>query len=418
MKILIVDDELVSRKKLQKQMAIFGQCDAVENGEDALKIAASESPPDLILLDIIMPGMDGYEVCKRLKADPLTKDIPIIFLSANTGIEDIVRGFELGGVDYITKPFYKTEVQARARTHLALKEMRENLHAQNIVLELQIEEIQEKTEQLRQKDLKLIEMDRIASVGTLAAGIAHEINNPLGFLKSSMASVKKGMDKMVAGLRYWDDKSLSESFMEDYKKYLSETNLDRVIESLDARFDRIKRGIERIMKIVNSLQSFSRLDREIFGKLDVNKSLEAVVEVLSTEKVKGVKFMKEFGEVPPVECRGSEINQCLMQVLNNALDAVDSAGIIKMTTSYDDEDAQINVRIADNGKGMSPEVARQALNPFFTTKAVGSGTGVGLSLTETIIKRHCGMIDICSKKGEGTTVTMTLPIRAIGNKKC
>ncbi len=416
MKILIVDDELVSRRTLQKLMDSFGQCDAVENGEEALKIATSESPPDLILLDIMMPGMDGYEVCEKLKADPQTKEIPVIFLSANTEIEDIIRGFELGAVDYITKPFHKTEVKARAQTHLSLKEMREELHAQNIVLERQIEEIQEKTEELRQKDLQLIEMDRIAGIGTLAAGIAHEINNPLGFLKSSMGSVKKGVDKMVAAVKYWDDKSVPEPLMNGYKEYLAETNLDHIIESLDARFDRIKRGIERIMKIVNSLKSFSRLDMETVGKLDINKSIEDAVDVLSTEEVKDVEFVKELVEVPLVECSGNEINQCLLHVLKNALDAVAPAGTIKMTTSYNDKEDQIIVRIADNGKGMSPEEARQALNPFFTTKAVGSGTGVGLSLTETIIKRHGGMIDLSSTEGEGTMVTMTLPVGKVGTE--
>ena len=191
MKTLVVDDELVSRKKLEKIMQSLGECEPVENGEDALKIAMTENPPDLILLDIMMPGMGGYEVCKRLKAAPETKDIPVIFLSAMDDKADIIQGLEMGAVDYITKPFHKAEVKARALTHLSLKKMREGLYAQNIILERQVKEIQEKTEQLRQKDLQLIEMDRIAGIGTLAAGIAHEINNPLGFVKSSVGFLQR-----------------------------------------------------------------------------------------------------------------------------------------------------------------------------------------------------------------------------------
>ncbi|MBF0572331.1 MAG: SpoIIE family protein phosphatase [Desulfamplus sp.] len=149
MKILVVEDEVFSRNKLQKIMESFGECEAVENGEDALRAAVSQNPPDLILLDIMMPGMDGYEVCERLKSNPLTKEIPVIFLSAHTEIDEKTKGFEKGAVDFITKPFHKAEAKARVQTHLTLKAMREDLRAKNIVLADQVKEIQEKTEKLR-----------------------------------------------------------------------------------------------------------------------------------------------------------------------------------------------------------------------------------------------------------------------------
>lgn len=134
-KILIVDDELVSRMKLQKIMDSFGECKLAENGEDALKIALSENPPNMLLLDIMMPGMDGFEVCRRLKADPKTKDIPVIFLTAHTEIESITRGFQLGAVDYITKPFHEAEVKARVKTHLLLKAFQIEIQSKNEQLE-------------------------------------------------------------------------------------------------------------------------------------------------------------------------------------------------------------------------------------------------------------------------------------------
>ena len=389
MKILVVDDEVFSRIKLQKIMENLGECEAVESGEDALKIAMSKNPPDLILLDIIMPGMGGYEVCERLKSGPQTKDIPVIFLSALDEKEDIIQGLEMGAVDYISKPFHKAEVKARVLTHLSLKE---------------------KTEQLRQKDLQLIEMDRIAGIGTLAAGIAHEINNPLGFVKSSAGFLKKSLDNMIGAVRYWDDKHVPEPLLKDYNDYLAGINFDHLTNSLDSRYDRVKRGIERIMKIVNSLKSFSRVDMETVGKIDINQSTEDAIEIISTQDTKDVEFIKEFREVPLMECSPNEINQCLLHILKNALDAIDQKGTIKITTSCNEKEDQIIVWINDNGKGMSPEVQRQALNPFFTTRPVGTGTGVGLSLTERIIKRHGGKINISSKEGEGTTVTMTLPV--------
>lgn len=412
MKILIVDDELVSRMKLQKIMESFGECKLAENGEDALKIAMSENPPDIIFLDIEMPGMDGFEVCRRLKADPKTKDIPVIFLTAHTEIESITRGFELGAVDYITKPFHKAEVKARARTHLSLKKAREDIQAKSVILQNQIKEIQEKTEQLRQKDLQLLEMDRVVGIATLAAGIAHEINNPLSFVKSSIGFVKKSVDKMVGAARYWDDKPVSEPLLKDYKDYLSQINFDYAASSLGEKFDRIKKGIERIMKIVNSLKSFSRVDKEEIGKIDINNSIEEAIEILSAQELEDVEFVKELQKTPLMECSANAINQCLLHTIQNAIDAVEGRGTIKIISSYNERENQILINIIDNGKGMSPELVRQAFNPFFTTKAVGSGTGVGLSMTERIIKRHGGKINISSKEGEGTTITMILPMNS------
>ena len=140
MKILIVDDELTSRKTLQKILGGLGECVTAENGQDALTIARSDSTPDLILLDIVMPEMDGFEVCRILKADPILEEIPVIFLSGSAKIEDKVEGFELGAVDYITKPFHKSEVRARVEVHLTLKKMRTDLYVKSQLLEKQVKE--------------------------------------------------------------------------------------------------------------------------------------------------------------------------------------------------------------------------------------------------------------------------------------
>ena len=273
--------------------------------------------------------------------------------------------------------------------------------------------VTEKTEQLRQKDLQLIEMDRIAGIGTLAAGIAHEINNPLGFVKSSAGFLKKSLDKMIGAARYWEDKPVPEPLLKDYNDYLARINFDHLANSLDLRYDRVQRGIERIMKIVNSLRSFSRVDQAAAGKIDINRSIEEVIEILSSEDTKDLEFVREFEDLPVIECYPNEINQCLLHVLNNALDAVDRKGLIRLTTSYVEKEKNVVIRVVDDGKGMSPEVLNQAFNPFFTTKDVGSGTGVGLSMTERILNRHGGKIDISSEEGEGTAVTIILP--AIGD---
>ena len=172
MNILIVDDEIVSRMKLQKMMDSLGECKTVENGEDALKIAMSEKPPDLILLDIMMPGMDGYEVCQRLKADKKTSNIPVIFVSGESEQEGEARGLELGAADYITKPFSPVIIKARVRTHLALKKHQNHLE----------EMVKKRTIELTKAYTQLkLEME---AIGTLAGGVAHDLNNVLSGLVS------------------------------------------------------------------------------------------------------------------------------------------------------------------------------------------------------------------------------------------
>lgn len=275
------------------------------------------------------------------------------------------------------------------------------------------QQVKEKTEELRAKDMQLLELDRIAGIGTLAAGIAHEINNPMSFVKSSISFLKKGADKMDGAITYWNDKPIPAPLLKDFKDYLAGINYDHLTNSLESKFDAINRGIERVIKIVGNLKSFSRVDMEAKGLLDINQSIEQAVEILGTQNDEGgrnVQFIKEFEEIPPLECYTSEINQCLLHTINNALDAVQNNGIIKLLTSYNEKEKQIIVKIIDNGTGMSEEILKQAFSPFFTTKPVGSGTGIGLTITERIVKRHGGKIKLASKAGEGTTVTISVPV--------
>jgi signal transduction histidine kinase len=291
---------------------------------------------------------------------------------------------------------------------------KEDLIKLNMELEKKVDE---RTSQLRNKDIQLLEMDRIAGVATMAAGIAHEINNPLSFVKSSISFVQKGQGKMIAALKYWDDKPVSESLLKEFQEYLTQINFDYLISTIDGKFERIKNGIERIMNIVKNLKSFSMVDREEIGKINLNKNLEETMEVLSSADIGNVKFVTEFQELPIMECYVNDINQCLYHVIQNAVNAVENNGIVRITTSYDDKDEQIIVNIVDNGRGMTPAVLRQAFNPFFTTRPVGSGTGLGLTIVERIIKHHKGKVDISSTVDVGTTVTIKLPVARVPAKK-
>jgi len=415
-KILIADDEPgvhAATKIALEDFSLEGKTLdflSAYSGEETIRML--EEYPDivLVLLDVVMETDDaGLRVVKKIREEMKNQHVRVILRTGQASRfpeESVVVDYDIN--DYKTKTELTagklfTSVVTSIRSHNNIRELNE--HREHLE-----ELVEKRSEELRKKDLQLIEMDRIAGIGTLAAGIAHEINNPLSFVKSSVGFLNKSMNKITSTLRYWDDKPIPETLLKDYRDYLARMNFDHMVNSMETKFDRIRRGIERIMKIVNSLRSFSRLDMETAGKMDINKSIEDAVDILGNQDGHEVAFIKEFMEVPPMDCSPGEINQCLLHVLKNALDAVDHGGSIKMMTSYDEKDNQISIRVVDNGKGMSPDIARQALNPFFTTKPVGTATGVGLSLTERIIKRHGGNLNISSKEGEGTTVTLTLPM--------
>lgn len=383
----------------------------VEVSEDVLH-KRSEGTPDLIILDIMMPGIDGYEVCARLKEDSDLAKIPVIFVTGKVEAQDIARGFATGGVDYVAKPFNASELLARVATHLSLKSAREGLAQKNVLLEQKMQELAEQTEKVRQKDAQLLMMDRIAGIGTLAAGIAHEINNPLGFLKSSVGGLRTDYGKITAGIRCWALDQEGGGGGAEAAIGSSDPRLAQLQEGAENKFSRIERGIERISIVVNSLRRFSRVDREEAGTLDFNASIEDAVDLLTTDE-KPIRFVKHLAEIPLLRCIPNEINQCLLHLLRNAFDAVGDNGIINIQTAFDQARQQLSVQISDNGQGMTQEVLRQAFNPFFTTKPVGSGTGVGLTIAEQIVTKHQGHIELKSKEGEGTTVCLTLPVAGV-----
>lgn len=273
------------------------------------------------------------------------------------------------------------------------------------------ETVQQKTHLVRQKDMQLIEMDRIAGTAILAAGIAHEINNPLGFVNSSLSFLEKAMGRFIEAIDFWNDKPVPEPLMNDYRACLGRLNYEYVVSSLTKKFQMIKRGVNRITTIVNSLRSVSRVDQEPMGDMAVNRSIEDVIALIRARGDKDLNFLTDLTEVPFIYCHTGEIYQCLLHILVNAVDATSDGGTVCIATSYHAPENHVVIRIEDKGKGMSEDVLQKAFTPFFTTKPVGSGTGLGLSITENIIKRHGGRIEIESKEGEGTRVTLLLPLR-------
>lgn len=404
-KILVAGDGEDIRTAFEKQLKLANyEVVTAGSGEEAIKRFKNESF-DLVFIDLKMPEMDGFEVIRQIRAIESESQsfTPTIIVTDRADFSSIEEGI-VDADEYLLKPFKETAFRTKIHSMLQLKEaMRKQ-----IVLK---EQVNKKTEELREKNLQLMEMDRIAGIATLAAGIAHEINNPLSFVKSSLHFVKKSMGKMAKVSKYWDDKPVPESLREEYEEHLKQINFTHAINSLDKRFESIKNGLERVIEIVKNLKSFSRVDLAEIASININKSIEETIKILKTEELENVEFAIELQDLPQVLCEVISINQCLFTVLQNAIEAVENNGVIKINTAYNEEENQIIIEIIDNGKGMSSEVLRRVFNPFFTTKPVGSGMGLGLSMIERVINRHDGRINLKSKEGFGTTVTIELPVR-------
>ena len=270
-------------------------------------------------------------------------------------------------------------------------------------------QVREQTSLLRAKDLQILEMDRMVGMATLTAGMAHEINTPLGIIKSSVSNVTTTIFAFMDAVERQFDGLGEEG--DDRHNAFGQDRMATMTESLRNKFGRILRGVDRIDTIIQDLKQFSNVDCAEISTIDLNGCLNESFAILNWSHDKKIEIKKHFRQIPAITCFPGLLKQSLLQVLRNAVDAVEMVGMVTVSTAYDCGKDEVTIQVEDNGRGMTAEVLRMAFNPFFTTKPVGSGTGMGLALVETTIKRHGGRIFLASQEGIGTTVNIILPTR-------
>ena len=543
--ILIVDDTPANVRILSDALMQCGYeiCSAM-SGERALEIV-QDFVPDLILLDVIMPEMDGYAVCKRLKATLETQDIPIMFLSAIDNAHDRVKAFQVGGIDYITKPFHLKEVLARVSQQIDRRTLQKRLEQQNFrlhaeiqnykqledryrnifdnaidgmfqstpdgqfitanhalakmygyasveelctsvndigiqlyvtpdrhkefmdqvlirgevsdaeaqvyckngttlwvsetvravkdsqnsvmfyegtvknitdrkrsdeILRMRSQELEETLMQLRHSQAKLLQQEKMSSLGQLVAGMAHEINNPVSFISGNLVYAEQYFEDLIrafheAGITPGED-------------------LEFVLQDLPVLLQSIRTGADRIHLIVQALKNFARLDEAEEKTVDIHEGIESTLLLLShrleaTSNRPKIKVVKDLGTVPKVHCFPGLLNQALMNLMGNAIDALDDSMTntsfkqpkLELRTKLIDPN-RIMIWISDNGSGMPPEIQERIFDPFFTTKEVGEGTGMGLAISyQVIVEKHGGQLECISVLGKGTEFVIMLPIK-------
>jgi two-component system, NtrC family, sensor kinase len=270
----------------------------------------------------------------------------------------------------------------------------------------------ELVQRIKRAEEQLLQSEKLATVGLLAAGIAHEINNPVGFVSSNLGSLSSYVERLFALIDAYEQ--LAASLPADHPGQAAvaaaraAADLDYLRTDIPDLLQESVEGLARVKGIISDLKDFSRVEAAEWKEADLNRGLDSTLNVVWNEIKYKAQVCKEYGELPPVRCISSQINQVFMNLLVNAAQAIENSGVITLSTGVADE--QVWIEIRDTGKGMRPEVQAKIFEPFFTTKPVGKGTGLGLSISHDIIQRHQGDIAVRSALEEGTTFRLTLPI--------
>ncbi|MBD1877651.1 response regulator [Coleofasciculus sp. FACHB-T130] len=425
--ILIVDDTPINLGVLFDFLADSGfKILVARDGESAIQ-KGEYALPDLILLDVLMPGMDGFETCRQLKANQVTKDIPVIFMTALSETVDKVRGLSLGAVDYITKPLQHEEVLARITVQLSIQSLTKKLKEQNVLLEQEIqertrvekallqlkEELEERVEertlelshsnallkqeiqeristeavlqqsearyreqahqlelafrQLQQTQGQLIQSEQLASLGQLVAGVAHEMNNPVNFIYGNITHAERYTQDLLYLLNLYTKELTNPgpTILEEAQAI----DLDFLVEDLPKLLGSMKIGAERIREIVQSLRNFSRVDEAQMKPVNIHDGLDSTLLILnnrlkSKADYPGIQIVKEYGKLPPVECYAGQMNQAFINVLSSVIDALEE---------YDHKRSPEEIHFSRSTIRICTEVTDRG---FVTIQIIDNGPGI------------------------------------------
>lgn len=403
--ILVVDDKLENIRFLSDFLSQHNyQVRKAISGKAAL-MAAQAVSPDLILLDINMPGMGGYELCEKLKQDPQTSSVPVIFISAGSEVTDKIKGFEVGGVDYITKPFYLEEVLVRIKTQLEIKSLQKELESRN-------QKLEETLSLLKSTQAELVQKEKLVNAGRIAAGISHEINNPLSFIICNLTPASEYTQKLIKTIQIYQQEYPNTN--PNINEFIDESELKFITSDLDKIIKSMHNGAERISSVIQALHVFSRLDHAGIKYFDVHETIDSTLTTLCYQlKLPNnitIAVIKKYDEIPEIQGYAKIFNQALANIIQNAIDALS----LKLNNTNDDSfqptiwiytttvnGEKVRVSIQDNGAGIPDENKEYIFDPFFTTKNLQEGTGLGLFTSHQIITDiHKGSL-IYQKRPEG-----------------
>ncbi|MEH6625559.1 MAG: response regulator [Motiliproteus sp.] len=410
-RVLVVDDSLTVRMVISLRLeAVGAQVLVAASGEEALEIIETTAP-DLILLDINMQGLDGYEVCNRIQANPARRDIPVIFLTAHDDIENTLKGYQCGAVDYISKLSKMADLEARVNVHLRIRRLQSENKFKTIALEQKNIELEKSLKALKDLQAQLVHNEKMVSLGTLSAGIAHEINNPLGYISSNISSLNIYIQQLMSLIGLYEkaesaianQELLAEIVALKNKidlSYLKVDLVDIVTETAD--------GALRVKNIVQALKDFNHADQGEKIWSDLHHGIKNTLLMIQNEIQDRIAVVTDLGEIPLVSIVPSQINQVILNVILNGIQSIEQQGKLTIRTGL--EEGRVWLDIEDSGCGIADADQERIFEPFYTTKPVGQGAGLGLSHAYGIVQDHGGSIEVRSDPGVGSQFKIWLPV--------
>lgn len=311
---------------------------------------------------------------------------------------------------------YVKDITNRLKTREQLRDYNENLEK---MVENKTGELKKSLKDLQETQSQLVQSEKMASIGQLAAGVAHEINNPVGFVKSNLGTMDEYRKDIIRLLDHYatleatigreseiSGNGAIHKVIEDIQKVKDEIDLDFIIDDYENVIAESIDGTTRVAKIVSDLKDFSHVDKAELEHADINKGIESTINIVWNELKYKANVVKKLGDIPLIQCYPQRLNQVFMNILVNAAQAIEQKGEIRISTEADN--GYVEIRISDTGSGMPPNILSKIFDPFFTTKDVGKGTGLGLNMAYNIIQKHQGTIDVESEVGKGTTFIIRL----------
>ncbi|MFZ2948630.1 MAG: response regulator [Desulfuromonadaceae bacterium] len=426
--ILVVDDDANNLALVRDCLTGFNYTVLVaEDGECAVS-RADYARPDLILLDIMMPGMDGFETCRLLKRQKSSRDIPVIFMSALAGTGHKVLGLEAGAVDYVTKPFQQEELLARVGVHLSIRDLNRRLKEANELLETRVEartqdlaianrvleegvaerrtmrrEVQEERRKLM---AKLIQTNRMTSLGLLISSISHNINTPNGAIKLAA--------QHLAGS--WKDALpiLEQVTKEEGDFTLGGLPFGVAKGEIRGAADSILNNADRVERVIQDLRAYNVGERnELRPGVSINRVVEEALTIIRAHGRQGeITITPALApNIPTITGNQYQLEQVVVNLLLNAMQAMpDNRGTVTVRTEYSAETAEVGIIVTDQGEGIGPEVRKHLFEAFFSTRIDKGGSGLGLYISNFIVSEHKGRLTIESEQNAGTVATVHIPV--------
>ena len=405
-RVLLVDDSRVVRRMFSNYLSPKFECVEAGSFDEAVSELRTTDFA-IVITDIIMPGLSGIELLRKIVED--FPDTAVIVVSAVDRPQRALDAVRLGAFDYLIKPCEVDVLEPTVERALERRDLILNTRRYKFDLETKNIELVRRTEQLERLQAQIVQHEKMASLGQLAAGVAHELNNPVGFVSANMEMLGEYVTDLIRLVKFYDAAELTETAQADAQAIRDKIGYPKLIDEVSSIVRDCREGSDRIRDIVQNLRTFSRLDEAEYTETDIHEGIDATARLLSRYFTSGnISLRCDYADLPSIGAFSGQLNQVWMNLLANAAQAIGKGkGEVRVTTSEDDDN--VYVEVSDTGCGIATQHLNRIFDPFYTTKPVGEGTGLGLSISFGIIERHGGEISVSTRLSEGTTFKVRLP---------